>query len=315
MLEEPTASPDLPCAPPGALGETAAPGFLWRELHLSWRFVQNDVWAGVLPGLAFTLAALRQEHAAAATFLRTLLESALYFWLYLYGHTLANQIVGIDEDRVNKPARPLPSGLVSRQGAFWRLAAVTGLFVAAGALLGIGRWALLWAATYLLLNFYGHRHWFFKNSLPMSVGAVAMLGAAWELVRPLTAVEWQAVLSIAGFVALTSPIQDFRDIEGDRLLHRKTLPLAVGERRGRILVSLALVAWLPAAYFLLMRPALGSLAGKAFAAALTLLELGVAARLLRFRGAAADHRTYRLYEQLYFLYVASELAFLSSHFH
>jgi len=281
-----------------------------KELYISWRFLRNDVWAGILPGVAFTLVALRQAHASPPDFARILAWSLLYFWLYLYGHTLANQIVGVDEDRINKPERPLPSGLVSREGARQRLAVVTGLLIATGFLLGIGRWALLWAATYLLLNFFGHRHWFWKNTLPMSMGAVAMLCAAWEMVRPLTAVEWRIVLSIAGFVAVTSPIQDFRDIDGDRVLNRRTLPIAVGERRGRILISLALVAWLPV-FWLLLRPALGSPGGKAFAAALTVLELVVAARLLRFHGAAADHRTYRLYEQLYCLYVVSAFALLS----
>jgi len=309
MLDEPAASPDVSLPARRGLGEVAR--FPWRELYLSWRFIQNDIWAGVLPGLAFTLVALRQEHAVPSTALRSLLGSALYFWLYLYGHTLANQIVGVEEDRINKPERPLPSGLVSRKGAWRRLAVVTVLLVATGALLGVGRWALLWAVTYLLLNFYGHRHWFWKNSLPMSIGALAMLGAAWEMVRPLSGVEWRAVLCIAGFVAVTSPIQDFRDVEGDRLLHRKTLPLAIGERPGRILIGSALVAWLPVAYLLLMRPGLGSLSGQAFALALTHLELVVAARLLRLRGAVADHRTYRLYEQLYCLYVASGFAFLS----
>ncbi len=309
MLDQPASSPNASCATRSGFWEAAR--FPFMELYLSWRFIQNDIWAGVLPGLTFTLVALRQEHTAPPTILRTLFWSLLYFWLYLYGHTLANQIVGVDEDRINKPGRPLPSGLVSRKGAWRRLAVVTGLLVATGALLGIGRWALLWATTYLLLNFYGHRHWFWKNSLPMSVGALAMLGAAWEMVRPMTVVEWRAVLSIAGFVAVTSPIQDFRDIDGDRVLYRKTLPIAVGERLGRILISLALVAWLPVAYHLLMRPGLGSMSGKAFATALILLELVVAVRLLRFRGAVADHRTYRLYEQLYCLYVASGFAFLA----
>lgn len=305
----PASSPNAPGATRSAFG--AAVRFPLRELHVSWRFIRNDIWAGLLPGLAFTLVALRQGQPAPSAALSALLGSLLYFWLYLYGHTLANQIVGVDEDRINKPERPLPSGLVSPQGARRRLAVVTGLLLATGSLLGVGRWALLWAATYLLLNFYGHRHWFSKNSLPMSVGALAMLGAAWEIVRPLTAGEWPTVLCIAGFVAVTSPIQDFRDIAGDRVMDRKTLPIAVGERWGRVLISLALVAWLPVAYLLLMRPALGSLDGKALALALTLLELVVAVRLLRFRGAAQDHKTYRLYEQLYCLYVTSGLVFLS----
>jgi 4-hydroxybenzoate polyprenyltransferase len=282
----------------------------FRELYISWRFLRNDVWAGILPGVAFTLVALRQAQASPPDFVRVFGWSVLYFWFYLYGHTLANQIVGIEEDRINKPERPLPSGLVSRTGALRRLAVVTALLIATGFFLGVGRWALLWAATYLLLNFFGHRHWFWKNTLPMSVGAVAMLGAAWEMVRPMSGLEWRTVLSIAGFVAVTSPIQDFRDIEGDRVLNRKTLPLAVGERRGRILISLALVAWLPVAW-LILRPALGGPVGKAFALGLTMLELLVAVRLLRFRGAVADHRTYRLYEQLYCLYVVSAFALLS----
>lgn len=282
-----------------------------RELYIGWRFMQNDIWAGVIPGLAFTVVALRQAPGTAADAARTLPGSLLYFCLYLYGHTLANQLVGIEEDRINKPERPLPSGLVSAAGAAWRLAIVTGLFLGLGLGLGVLRWAALWAVTYLLLNFYGHRHWFFKNSLPMSIGATAMLCAAWEMVLPMSRTSWHAVLTISGFVALTSPIQDFRDIAGDRVMGRKTLPISLGERPARILVSVALFGWLLVAFALLMRPALVTLGGAVFAAALVVLESVVAVRLLCRRGPAADHRTYRLYEYLYCLYVVSALAFLS----
>jgi 4-hydroxybenzoate polyprenyltransferase len=281
-----------------------------KEFYVSLRFIQNDIWAGVMPGLAFTLVALRQDVTTVGGMLRALLGSLLYFWLYLYGHTLANQIVGVEEDRINKPERPLPSGLVSLAGARLRLLVVTVLLLLAGWGLGVLRWAALWVVTYLLLNFYGHKHWFWKNSLPMSVGALAMLCAAWELVLPMTMRAWQAAGTIAGFVALTSPIQDFRDIAGDRLLQRKTLPISLGERPARIVVALALLVWLPVAALLLMRPALGTPFGWAFAIAIFSLVVTVAVRLLRYQGPAADHRTYRLYEYLYCLYVLSTIAFL-----
>ena len=58
-----------------------------------------------------------------------------------------------------------------------------------------------------------------------------MLCAAWEMAVPLTPAVWHGVLTIAGFVAITSPIQDFRDIAGDRVMGRKTLPIAWRERR------------------------------------------------------------------------------------
>lgn len=284
---------------------------LIRELYIGWRFMQNDIWAGVIPGLSFTVVALRQAPGTALGVTGTLLGSLLYFCLYLYGHTLANQLVGIEEDRINKPERPLPSGLVSAAGVAWRLAIVTALFLGLGACLGVLRWAALWAVTYLLLDFYGHRHWFFKNSLPMSIGATAMLCAAWEMVLPMSRTGWHAVLTISGFVALTSPIQDFRDIAGDRVMGRKTLPISLRERPARVLVSLALLGWLPVAFALLMRPAFTTISGAVFAAALVLLESVVAVRLLYRRGPDADHRTYRWYEYLYCLYVVSALAFLS----
>jgi len=285
-----------------------------RELYLGWRFMQNDIWAGVIPGVAFTAVALRHAPVERGASIQILLQSMCYFCLYLYGHTLANQIAGIEEDRINKPERPLPAGMVSPTGAVVRLAVVTVLFLVLGWQLGVLRWAALWAGTYLLLNFYGHVHWFFKNCLPMSVGATAMLCAAWEMAVPLTPAVWHAVLTIAGFVAITSPIQDFRDIAGDRVMGRKTLPIAWGERPARIVVSIGLIGWLPMAYMLHMRTALHTLQGGVVALAITALECIVTARLLCppvVDRAAADHQTYRFYEYLYCLYVGSALVFVT----
>ncbi|MFO0604638.1 MAG: UbiA family prenyltransferase [Polyangiales bacterium] len=280
-----------------------------RELAVSWRFVRNDVWAGLVPGVAFTFAAARSGGASLGGVLRPLAVSAVYFWLYLYGHTLANQLVGVEEDRINKPDRPIPAGLVTPRGAAVRLAATVALFLAYAGAAGALRWAALWVVTFLLLNFWGHRHWFFKNSLPMGVGALAMMGGAWELARPLTPTAWRVMLTVAGFVSATSPLQDLRDVAGDLVLRRRTLPVAIGELPARVVLAVAVVAWLPVAWRFLVAPAPDGAAARGFALALAALSLHVAWRLLRRRGPAEDHTTYRRYEYLYGLYVASALAF------
>ncbi|HVJ91840.1 MAG TPA: UbiA family prenyltransferase [Labilithrix sp.] len=280
---------------------------------MSWRFLQNDIWAGLMAGVGFTFAAALNSDAKATAVARIMAASVVYFWLYLYGHTLANQLVGIEEDRVNKPERPLPSGLVTVRGTAWRLAFVVVAFLAVGHAFGVLRWAALWVATFLLLNFYGHKHWFLKNTVCMSLGTLACLGAAWELVAPMTEISWRVSLTISGFVAVTSPIQDFRDAEGDRLLNRRTLPIAIGERASRVVMSVALVAWLPVAWALMVRPSWsGGLATWLAVVAIVVLTIRVAFRLVRVHGPEEDHRTYRLHEYLYVLYAFSGVVFLSA---
>ncbi len=76
-----------------------------RARYLGWRFMQNDIWAGVIPGVAFTAVALRHAPVEFGASIQILLQSLCYFCLYLYGHTLANQIAGIEEDRINGSSR------------------------------------------------------------------------------------------------------------------------------------------------------------------------------------------------------------------
>jgi len=59
-----------------------------------------------------------------------------------------------------------------------------------------------------------------------------------HLASPATAV---AALLVLGLVLLRSALQDFRHLQGDRLVGHETLPIALGERRARwLLFSLAL---------------------------------------------------------------------------
>ena len=65
-----------------------------------------------------------------------------------------------------------------------------------------------------------------------------LAGQGWGLASPASAV---AALLALGLVLLRSVLQDFRHLQGDRLVGRETLPIALGERRARaLLYALAL---------------------------------------------------------------------------
>src|SRR5689334_4124201 len=84
------------------------------ELSLAWKFIRYDIATTIMPASLFVLAAWRTQPSIEGIFF-SLAKGILYFWLYVYMFTLANQIIGIAEDLVNKPDRPLARGLISVQ--------------------------------------------------------------------------------------------------------------------------------------------------------------------------------------------------------
>jgi len=69
-----------------------------------------------------------------------------------------------------------------------------------------------------------------------------------------------AALLVLGLVFLRSALQDFRHLQGDRLVGRETLPIALGERRARRLLyalALALLLWLALSAHFHLVPSLG----------------------------------------------------------
>jgi hypothetical protein len=46
-----------------------------------------------------------------------MLEAALWVWSHLVPFTISNQLVGLEEDKVNKAYRPLPSRRISLDDA------------------------------------------------------------------------------------------------------------------------------------------------------------------------------------------------------
>jgi hypothetical protein len=289
---------------------TRLPRLAWREVSVSYRFISNDLWSTVLPASCFVVAAIGHAGPGPARTALIVAGGLVYFWLFVYGSSLINQITGVAEDRLNKPFRPLVTGDSSYEGAKRRLVAVHVLFPALGLLLGVVEWALLWQLLFMLHYVGGgHRHWLAKNLL-IALGVVAQLAAAWQMVTPITAPVRHWIATLAALTFLIIGVQDLRDVAGDRALHRRTMPIALGDLWCRRFFALGFLALLPVVHFVMVAPAGFHWWTVAIDVALGGLSLLLAGRVLVLRTPAQDHRTQRLVEQWYTFVLATAIVLL-----
>ncbi len=234
--------------------------------------------------------------------LSTLAGAATYFFLYVYTFAVSNQITGLEEDRLNKPDRPLPAGMTTLEGAWIRWIIGMLLFAGVGWILGVLEWALMWQLSFCLYNFAGFARHFVTKSLIMGLGVIAQLAAAWSIVAPVPPVAWRWISGLAFVAFVFCNIQDLRDVAGDRTLRRRTMPLVYGLRRSCHALAFAFALLLPLVTHLWLfaplpeTPVTWSL--EAFA---TVLSWVIAARLIRQQQPPALHRTYLLFTYWYCL--------------
>jgi 4-hydroxybenzoate polyprenyltransferase len=280
------------------------------EVKLMWQFIGRDYSSALLPALLFLVASWKSKQYYFGELLLSLVRGFLYFWLFALSFCIANQIVGIDEDRINKPERPLVTGSVSHYGAWVRWACSMTAFLLIGWQFGVLEWALLWQVCIILSNFGSwDKHWFSKNVI-MGVGTFAQLAAAWQLVVPITSVAWRWIFMLAAVWLTISTVQDLRDIEGDRAIGRNTLPIAFGETASRAVLSLGFGLLPLVTHSVLMMPAGNSTNILLWDIGLAIVSLIISVRIIFYNSPQADHRTYMLFTYWFCLVSASAIAVL-----
>ncbi|MEU6709593.1 UbiA family prenyltransferase [Streptomyces wuyuanensis] len=263
------------------------------EFALSWSFNRSDLPAGTIPGLIVTYAAWTAHAQPASNLPWSLARALLYFWLFLSIHTLSNQATGYTEDQVNKPWRPIPSGMVSVVGAHQRFGVLAVVFLSCGWLFGVFWWALSWTALVVAHNYLGSdRHWLTKN-LHTFLGSFTSTAAAWQMIAPITPYGWRWIIAATCYWGLVF-IQDLRDIAGDAAAGRQTLPMVLGERQTRILLATGLILFPVLAHLLLGAPQ-RLLLSVIWEILLSGTAACTAARVIRLRTPRSDHITYQLY--------------------
>ncbi|KAF9073068.1 UbiA prenyltransferase family-domain-containing protein [Rhodocollybia butyracea] len=264
-------------------------------LEFSWR----DWSASIIAGSIFSIGAARTLPRS-----RRIFQSYLFLilWLtpYLYWLDLSNQITGIEEDRINKPDRPIPSQKVTIVGAKVRWALALTVFLSVAVYEPTLRpETMCWALTVALLcGTPLGKHWFFKNCIAMATGAWALLRGSWKAIAPLTPRADHFVLTVSLWTGLLASIQDLRDIKGDAATGRKTLPLVLGSSRCRWIMSFFLI---PASLLVLWEGEILSIAP----VSLTAVHAFLGYRVMQDRGYYYDHKTYMIFTYIFCLILAS----------
>ncbi|MEO6729408.1 MAG: UbiA family prenyltransferase [Candidatus Dojkabacteria bacterium] len=281
-----------------------------KEFEILVRFLKNDIWATIIPGIVVTLTSFINSNLSVEKLLIPFLSSLIYFFFYEYTFVLSNQIGSIEEDKINKPFRPLPSNLVTIKGVRIRLILSSIFFVLIAVLFNVGIWAIAWVLITYFHNAVGHKHWITKNLISMSLGIFVLIGAGWEIIKPMDSkvILWAVISSfILGCCAV---IQDFRDVKGDELFGRKTLPVDLGDKKARIIASFicltSFISFTILANILIIK----NIFGYFFLILIFIFYSVIVFRLLNYRDDKADHKTYMILLYLFNLILLSGLVYL-----
>ncbi|QKX60398.1 uncharacterized protein TRUGW13939_07543 [Talaromyces rugulosus] len=280
-------------------------GTIWavtrHEASLCWGFMHRDVSMGMLPVPAFATASLLYRHATLFEMLTTIPKSFLLGFLFLYSFVVGNQICGVEEDRVNKPDRPIVAGMSSLNAARVRWAVLTALYVGYGSYLDVGIWTFMWVAISVAHNFLRLGDFGPTKDLCVGIGSIAQLTAAWTIGGSPHEIGWTWIKIIAIYVVFPISLQDLRDVPGDVATGRYTTPILMGDMPCRIYISLGVLI----SQSLLIRYCIleyrMDVSTVILSSVLALLAMTIIFRLFAFRDIKSDRISYRLYTLVYLI--------------
>lgn len=156
---------------------------------------------------------------------KTLLTSVAFCYCFEAAH----QVMSVQEDAINKPYRPIPSGLISLESTRRRWI-ISWLFVPVMMYVHCGESAAAYFALWLVGIFHSYvwprpTHWIFRNAFS-TWGLFFLLRMENAIVSqemPQWTVRVWADIASALYCMATIHVQEFHDVEGDRKTGRKTL--------------------------------------------------------------------------------------------
>ncbi len=185
--------------------------------------------AGFVPIITFSMTAWYLLDSSTDTLLLTLGLASLFGFLYLYSFDITQQISSITEDMINKPTRPLVTGILSKRDAKIRCVIAHIAFFAFGVIFDILIYVIIWQVVILLYKYFS-KYWIYKNFF-ITVGTISMLAGSWRLIGELPQEIWIMVIAANLFFIVT--LQDLRDVKGDLTIGRKTFPIVYGIQKTR----------------------------------------------------------------------------------
>ncbi|KAJ7039388.1 hypothetical protein C8F04DRAFT_306365 [Mycena alexandri] len=207
-----------------------------------WLFTKSDFMTTMIPISLFAIV------AAPLTSLRNLPHLVFWLWFHLLHFNTSNQTASL-EDETNKPDRPLPAGRITLHTAVllrWTLMPMCwALSLAYSKEVMFSSMALsAFTAMYNELGGSGS-HFVFRYALNGLGFAAFEAGTALVAKDDKTFLDsagWLAIFLSGSIFATTIYAQDFRDVVGDSLIDRDTIPLRFGSISRTVLLC-GVVAW------------------------------------------------------------------------
>jgi 4-hydroxybenzoate polyprenyltransferase len=146
-------------------------------------------------------------------------------------------------DRINKPYRPIPRGLVTRDEASSLAFALYAVAFVRAILISVEFWAIVFVITFITLYYsmppirLKKRFWFSNIAIASARGLLGFV-AAWSIFGdPTNPTPWVigGIMFIYLVGATTS--KDFTDLEGDRRYGMRTLPAVYGAKRAALITG------------------------------------------------------------------------------
>ncbi|KAJ8593335.1 hypothetical protein M405DRAFT_762134 [Rhizopogon salebrosus TDB-379] len=249
-------------------------------------FTKSDVLTTLIPITLFALAAAPHAH------ITRIPATIIWIWMHLLKFDISNQIQDPEEDKRNKPDRPLPAGRITVQNAEdvrWLLVPVCLLFSAKYGMQALASSICFEALSIWYNDFGGHKVGFSKNILTatgymcMEVGATIVAGSS----PSIDSIGARAIAFSCAVFATTLHAQDFKDEEGDRFTGRRTL-VTLFPMFARISMMIGVPLW---SYCLSRLWQVDNICSAAF----VMYGMVVGARFMIYRGASADRQSCKLY--------------------
>ncbi|KAF2008395.1 hypothetical protein BU24DRAFT_381963 [Aaosphaeria arxii CBS 175.79] len=239
---------------------SAASAFSLRNatyhLHTLWLFTCDQNLDVILPCTVFAISAAMSGPLLSLPTLTVsdiLCQSPVvlgWLWLMVLQCCLQNQRneTSVEEDRINKPWRPIPSDRLTCSQAE-RLLVVSSVMIAmVSSLLGVlPIWIIYTVAVIGYNDFGGGESNFVLRNAINSIGYACFLSSALKVaagsgfMMTQEAGQWVGIMMLVIFTTIHA--QDFRDEPGDSARGRSTIISAIGNTTARVALVAGILFW------------------------------------------------------------------------
>ena len=268
-----------------------------------WLFTASDLKTIVIPKTAFGIFTIlsgstltRSPRPGWLTAVRCLPLVMIWTWFHLLPLAMNNQHrqTDIEEDKKNKPWRPIPAGRLSvEETKFFMVASYVVSILGSIYLGGMTECLALVAQGWIYNELGAANDSYLARNILNATGYMTFAAGAAKVacIQSGTTIQrgtysWFILLGLV--VATTIQFQDLYDQEGDRARGRRTIPLIAGDGIARLSVGLPVAVWS------LLCPSFWRLDARGFVLPM-LLGAVVIFRLFCYKGVCADKTSFKLW--------------------